>query len=144
MNEIQVTIPKAFEVTKENAADTLDKIKIVQERLSELEKQVKEFALPKLLEKEEIQGLALKYGNQRRSISDVRGVYKAIKDTIQNEDFVEICKVGIGDLEKLYKKSSGLSQVQATVELANKLGDLVQVSEGSPSIVLTKQKLIEA
>ena len=144
MNQIQLVIPNQFEITKDNAADTLEKIKIVQEKLSEIEKQVKEFAMPKLLEKDEIPGLGLKYGNSRRSISDVRGAFKAIKDVVPNEDFVEICKIGIGDLEKLYKKASGLSQAQATVELSNKLGDIVQVSEGSPSIILTKALTLEA
>lgn len=141
--QIEIIVPQKFEITNDNAADTLSKIKIVQEKLKELEESVKEFALPRLIKKEDIPGLALKYGNSRRSISDVKGVFKAVKDIIQPEDFTEICKIGIGDLEKLYKKASGLSQAQAMVELSNKLGDIIQVSEGSPSIVMLKQEIVE-
>lgn len=138
MNEIQLVVPNTLTIGKDNAAEIFKKVKVVEEQLKTIKAAVDSFARPLLLEKEEVPGLALRYGTPRRSISDVKRAYQAVKGVIPTEDFTEICKIGVGDLEKLYKKNTELSQTLATKELMDKLGDAVEMKESDPVLILTE------
>lgn len=139
MNSIVLVVPNQLTIGKDNAAEILRKVKIVKDEIKKIEESVDAFARPRLMEKEEIPGLALKFSSPRRSISNVKAAYNAVKSVINPEDFTEICKIGVGDLEKLYKKTVGdISQAKATIELEQKLGDTLEMKQSEPTLILTE------
>ena len=138
MNSIELIVPPAFEITVNNAASTLRKVKLVEEELKKIKEEIDSVCREKLMAKEEVLGLALKFPSPRRTITDAKAAFNAVKGVISPEDFTEICKVGVGDLEKLYKKNTELSQARATIELEQKLGSALEMKQGEPTIILTE------
>lgn len=75
-------------------------------------------------------GLTFKHNPPTRSITDIRGVWHTVveaKDLLDNEQFVDICEVGLGKLERACAKTLKERENLKTVDDGKKmLGRLIQ------------------
>lgn len=87
-------------------------------------------------------GFKLKDGRRIRKITDANSCYTALSGRIKPEEFTKACKVQIGELEEVFKASTGLKGLRAKTELEHTLIDAkcLEITNGNQSLVNEKEE----
>jgi hypothetical protein len=82
-----------------------------------------------------IPGWHLKEGYERTSITDPKGAFGRLSDTITSEDFMSCCTVKIGELATAFQKRAGIRNKKvARTGLEDRLSGLLDKKKSEPSL----------
>lgn len=91
-----------------------------------------------------IPGWTLTEGTSKRVIVDAQRAFEALGDGFDSAAFVKICKLGIGDYEKIFARATGIKGPALKSEMKLRLGPAIEIHTSRPSLKQTGPQLEEA
>ena len=85
-----------------------------------------------------IPGWHLKEGAKRRTITNPRGAFQAVSDTIATEDFMNCVSIKVAELERAFVKARGATAQAGKAEFNARLDGAMEVKASAPSLERTK------
>ena len=114
------------------ASELLDRLKGVESLIAEIKTHYKE-ALSR--DSSSVPGWFLQPGAIRRSITDPLEAYRRVSDTLSPEQFTGCVTVKIGELERLWARSSGESVAAARANIERRLEGVIEEKACAPTLV---------
>jgi hypothetical protein len=122
MNPLQI-VDKA-EITNDNAAEVAYAIRLARKQLDLLEAKVFEHVKAVEATGQKLDGIIIKEGSQRKVVTDIRLVKKAIKGHVSDEDFIACCTVKLGELQDKFTETFNGTKKDAAALLNDKLNEV--------------------
>jgi Protein of unknown function (DUF2800) len=118
--------------TGKAASELLDQLKAIESLITEIKAHYKEALLR---DSSSVPGWFLQPGAIRRSITDPLEAYRRVSDTLSPEQFTACVTVKIGELERLWARSSGESLSAARANLGRRLEGVIEEKTCAPTLV---------
>ena len=118
--------------TGKAASELLDQLKAIESLIAEIKAHYKE-ALSR--DSSAVPGWFLQPGAIRRSITDPLEAYRRVSDTLSPEQFTGCVTVKIGELERLWARSSGESLAVTRANLERRLEGVIEEKACAPTLV---------
>lgn len=118
--------------TDKAASELLDQLKAIETLIAEIKAHYKE-ALAR--DSSAVPGWFLQPGAIRRSINDPLEAYRRVSDILSPEQFTSCVTIKIGELERLWARSSGESLPAGRANIERRLEGVIEEKACAPSLV---------